>query len=269
MIWRFIGSDTVLAQLKEIEKDKNVKALVIRVNSPGGGYNAANEIWHGIEQLKQKKKIPVVVSMGDYAASGGYFVAIAGDKIVAEPSTITGSIGVLGGKVVLQGLWQKLGVNWEKIAFGKNAGILSANTPFSESEKDIFNKSLDDIYSDFTSKVAKARNLSPQQMNQVARGRVWLGEQALPLKLVDALGGIETALGLAQAASSIKPDEKIRIEFYPKEKSLHEKLQQFIRDGKGLAMFDTLSGFSEEFEQIKLFNRLKYNAILPPMQIEI
>ena len=263
------GSDTVLAQLKEIEKDKNVKALVIRVNSPGGGYNAANEIWHGIEQLKQKKKIPVVVSMGDYAASGGYFVAIAGDKIVAEPSTITGSIGVLGGKVVLQGLWQKLGVNWEKIAFGKNAGILSANTPFSESEKDIFNKSLDDIYSDFTSKVAKARNLSPQQMNQVARGRVWLGEQALPLKLVDALGGIETALGLAQAASSIKPDEKIRIEFYPKEKSLHEKLQQFIRDGKGLAMFDTLSGFSEEFEQIKLFNRLKYNAILPPMQIEI
>ena len=263
------GADTVLSQLKEIDEDKNVKALVVRVNSPGGGYNAANDIWHGIEQLKAKKKIPVIVSMGDYAASGGYFVAIAGDKIVAEPSTITGSIGVLGGKMVLQNLWKKLGVHWQRIAFGQNAGILSANAPFSEQEKSIFNKSLDNVYSDFTSKVAKARNISEKEMNKLARGRVWLGEQALKVKLVDELGGIETALSLAQKAAQIKDDEKVRIEFYPKEKTLQEKLQQLIGGGKGLVMSQQIKNFSEEIKTLRILNRLKYNAILPPMQIEM
>ncbi len=263
------GSDTVLSQLKEIDEDKNIKALVVRVNSPGGGYGAANDIWHGIEQLKAKKKIPVIVSMGDYAASGGYFVAIAGDKIVAEPSTITGSIGVLGGKMVLQNLWEKLGVHWERLAFGQNAGILSSNIPFSKSEKLIFNKSLDAVYSDFTSKVAKARNLSEKEMDKLARGRVWLGEQAKNVKLVDELGGIETALALAQYAAQIKDDEKVRIEFYPKEKTLQEKLQQLVSGGRGLVVSGVLKNFDAEIQSIQMFNRLKYNAILPPMQIDM
>ncbi len=263
------GVDTVLSQLKEIDEDKNVKALVIRVNSPGGGYGAANDIWHGIEQLKAKKKIPVIISMGDYAASGGYFVAIAGDKIVAEPSTITGSIGVLGGKMVLQNLWKKLGVHWQRISFGQNAGILSPNTPFSKQERNIFNKSLDNVYSDFTLKVAKARNLSEKEMDKLARGRVWLGEQALKVKLVDELGGIETALALAQKEAQIKDDEKIRIEFYPKEKTLQEKLQQLVGSGKGLVMSETAKIFGDEMQNIQMLNRLKYNAILPPMQIEM
>lgn len=263
------GADTVLSQLKEIGEDKNVTALVIRVNSPGGGYGAANDIWHGIEQLKAKKKIPVIISMGDYAASGGYFVAIAGDKIVAEPSTITGSIGVLGGKMVLQNLWKKLGVHWQRISFGQNAGILSSNTPFSKQERNIFNKSLDNVYSDFTLKVAKARNLSEKEMDKLARGRVWLGEQALKVKLVDELGGIETALALAQKEAQIKDDEKIRIEFYPKEKTLQEKLQQLVGSGKGLVMSETAKIFGDEMQNIQMLNRLKYNAILPPMQIEM
>lgn len=263
------GVDTVLSQLKEIDEDKNVKALVIRVNSPGGGYGAANDIWHGIEQLKAKKKIPVIISMGDYAASGGYFVAIAGDKIVAEPSTITGSIGVLGGKMVLQNLWKKLGVHWQRISFGQNAGILSSNTPFSKQERNIFNKSLDNVYSDFTLKVAKARNLSEKEMDKLARGRVWLGEQALKVKLVDELGGIETALALAQKEAQIKDDEKIRIEFYPKEKTLQEKLQQLVGSGKGLVMSETAKIFGDEMQNIQMLNRLKYNAVLPPMQINM
>ena len=263
------GADTVLSQLKEIGEDKNVTALVIRINSPGGGYGAANDIWHGIEQLKAKKKIPVIISMGDYAASGGYFVAIAGDKIVAEPSTITGSIGVLGGKMVLQNLWKKLGVHWQRISFGQNAGILSSNTPFSKQERNIFNKSLDNVYLDFTLKVAKARNLSEKEMDKLARGRVWLGEQALKVKLVDELGGIETALALAQKEAQIKDDEKIRIEFYPKEKTLQEKLQQLVGSGKGLVMSETAKIFGDEMQNIQMLNRLKYNAILPPMQIEM
>ena len=262
------GADTVLSQLKEIDKDKNVKALVLRVNSPGGEYGAANEIMHGIEQLKLKKKIPVIVSMGDYAASGGYFVALAGDKIVAEPSTITGSIGVLGGKMVLQELWKKIGVNWERVAFGQNAGILSANTPFSKQEKAIFNKSLDMVYSDFTSKVAKARNISEKEMDKLARGRVWLGEQAVQNKLADSIGGIDTALLLAQKAAEIKDDEKIRIEFFPKELSLQEKLQRFLATGQGI-IAPKISVLDKGMAQLKLLNRLKYDAVLPPIQIEM
>ena len=262
------GADTVLSQLKEIDEDENIKALVLRVNSPGGEYGAANEIMHGIEQLKLKKKIPVIVSMGDYAASGGYFVALAGDKIVAEPSSITGSIGVLGGKMVLQELWQKIGVNWERVAFGQNAGILSANTPFSNQEKAIFNKSLDIVYSDFTSKVAKARNISEKEMDKLARGRVWLGEQAVQNKLADSIGGIDTALLLAQKAAKIEDNEKIRIEFFPKELSLQEKLQRFLATGQGI-IAPKISVLDKGVAQLKLLNRLKYDAVLPPMQIEM
>lgn len=131
--------------------------MLLRVNSPGGSYAASNEIWYALNKLKKERQMPVVVSMGNYAASGGYFIALPGDKIIAEPSTITGSIGVLGGKMVLNGLWQKLDINWEALRFGNNAGILSMNTGFSESEKDIFNKSLDNVYEDFTLKVSQAQ----------------------------------------------------------------------------------------------------------------
>ena len=129
-----VGADTVARQLDEIAQDENVKALVLRINSPGGSYTASNEIWYAIMRMKSKKMIPVVVSMGDYAASGGYFVALAGDYIIAEPLTITGSIGVLGGKMVLSELWKKLDINWGEVKFGKNAGILSSNHVFSPAE---------------------------------------------------------------------------------------------------------------------------------------
>lgn len=263
------GAETVLKQIEDIKKNKNIKAVVVRVNSPGGSYNASNDIWHALEKLKEEKKIPVIVSMGDYAASGGYFVALAGNKIIAEPTTITGSIGVLGGKFVLEDLWKKLDVNWQRMNFGKNAGILSSNTQFSESEKHIFNKSLDMVYSDFTSKVTKARNISEADMDKLARGRVWLGEQALENHLIDAIGGIEVALTTAQAEAKLKPNEKIRIEFYPKEKTLQEKIQQLLQNGPAVQALPFASSWHKEMEQFNLLNRLKYNAILPPMQIDM
>lgn len=263
------GSETVLQQLEEIAEDKEVKALIVRVNSPGGGYNAANEIWHGLEQLKENKKIPVIISMGDYAASGGYFVALAGDKIIAEPSTITGSIGVLGGKMVFQELWKKLGVNWNNIKFGDNAGILSFNTAFSNNEKSIFNKSLDSVYEDFTLKVSKARNINMKELNKLARGRVWTGEGAYKNKLVDELGGIDLALGEAQKAAGLKPEDRFRIAYYPKEKTLQEKIQQLVNGSRGIYMRKVLSDFEAELEQLKLLSRLRYDAVLPPLQINM
>ncbi len=263
------GSETVLKQIEEIAEDKEVRALIVRVNSPGGGYNAANEIWHGLEQLKENKKIPVIISMGDYAASGGYFVALAGDKIIAEPSTITGSIGVLGGKMVFQELWKKLGVNWSNVKFGDNAGILSFNTAFNNSEKHIFNKSLDSVYEDFTLKVSRARNIDMKELNKLARGRVWTGEGAYKNKLVDELGGIDLALGEAQKAAGLKPEDKFRIAYYPKEKTLQEKIQQLVNGSRGIYMRKILSDFQVELEQLKLLSRLRYDAVLPPLQINM
>lgn len=263
------GSDTVLQQLEEISKDKDVKALVVRVNSPGGGYGAANEIWHGLLQLKKQRNMPVIISMGDYAASGGYFVALAGDKIIAEPSTITGSIGVLGGKMVFQELWKKLGVNWNGVKFGDNAGILSFNTAFSVKEKSIFNKSLDSVYEDFTLKVSAARKISLKELDKLARGRVWTGEGAKKNKLIDELGGIELALSEAQKAAGIKPEDKFRIAYYPKAKSLQEKIQQLVNGSKGIYIRKVLSDFQVELEQLKLLSRLRYDAVLPPMQINL
>ena len=158
------GSETIVAQLDEIARDKSVKALVLRINSPGGSYTAANEIWYAVNRMKSEKMIPVVVSMGDYAASGGYFIALSGDYVIAEPLSITGSIGVLGGKMVLSELWKKLDVNWGEVKFGRNAGILSVNHPFSPEEKRVFNRSLDNIYKDFTEKTATVRGINPNEM---------------------------------------------------------------------------------------------------------
>lgn len=261
------GADTVLADIEQIVEDDGVKALVLRINSPGGSYGASNEIWYALKQLKLQKKIPIVVSMGDYAASGGYFVALSGDYIMVEPSTITGSIGVLGGKMVLEGLWKKLGVSWERISFGENAGILSSNQKFSKSEKNIFNKSLDRVYEDFTLKVSEARKINLKEMDKLARGRVWTGEGAVENGLADGLGGIEAAVAKAQELAEMKPGEKFRLVYYPREKSFQEKIQLLINSGKGIYVKRMLSEAGIETETYEGLRRLRFDAVLPPLKI--
>lgn len=263
------GADTILSQLKEIAEDKEVKGLVLRVNSPGGSYGAANEIWYAVKQLKETKKIPVIVSMGNYAASGGYFVALAGDYILAEPLTITGSIGVLGGKMVLSGLWNKLGIDWNSVQFGNNAGILSPNHRFNNSEKAIFNKSLDRVYKDFTLKVSEARKLNIKELDKLARGRVWTGENAVKNKLVDGLGGIETAMAKVMEIARIKSDAKFRISYYPKEKTLQEKIRQMMGMGTSISTQELVSEFGLDIHELNMLKRLQYDTILMPLNIEM
>lgn len=263
------GADTILAQLEDIAKDKDIKGLVLRINSPGGSYNAANEIWYAVKKLKENKKIPVVVSMSNYAASGGYFVALAGDYILAEPSTITGSIGVLGGKIVIEKLWKKIGVDWNGVKFGDNAGILSMNHNFNKSEKAIFNKSLDVVYEDFTLKVSEARKLSLEEVDKLARGRIWTGETAADNRLVDGLGGIEAAVGRVLLTAGIEPDSKFRISYYPKEKTMQEKIQQLMGAGKNIYVNKVISEFKPEFEELRILQRLQYDAVLPPFKMSL
>ncbi len=261
------GADTVVKSLRDIAKNKNVKALLLRINSPGGSYTASNTIWHELERLKQQRKMPIVVSMGDYAASGGYFVALSGDKIFAEPATITGSIGVLGGKIITEDLWKKLNINWENINFGTNAGILSSNHKFSTTEKKAFNRSLDNIYRDFTTKVSAARNIEITALDKIARGRVWLGQEAASNGLVDEIGTIDSALLTAKKLGGIKPAEKFEILVYPKPKTLAEKISAVLRSTPQVAINRLASKNGLDIPSLSVLKQMRYNCILTPFLI--
>lgn len=263
-----IGSESVVADIESIKKLPNLKAVVVRINSPGGSYNAADEIYFALKQLKEKAKVPVIVSQSAYAASGGYFISLAGDYIFAEPMTITGSIGVLGGKAVFGKLWKKLGVSWSRLNFGKNAGILSSIQPFSESEKKIFNKSLDDVYSDFTAKVAENRKLT-QPMNKIARGRVWLGRQALDLGLIDELGSTSEAIARAMDLGKIGKNQTFKIVSYPKAKSFGEKLSNLIANTGSIKAEQLIEQSGVDITNLKLFKRLQYDTVMLPIKINM
>ena len=258
-----IGAESVVKELKEIKRNKSVKALLLRINSPGGSYTASQTIFHELKKLN----LPIVVSMGDYAASGGYFIALAGDKIFADSLTMTGSIGVLGGKIVTEQLWKKLGLNWEKIYYGKNAGIISHNHKFSPSEKAAFNKSLDNIYKDFTNQVATARNLDLKTIDKLARGRVWLGEEAAQRGLIDGLGGIDEALQAAKELAGIQPEQKFNLAIYPKPKTLAEKISEFIRVSPQVTINRLASKIGLDIQDINVLKHLQYDCMIPPMVI--
>ncbi len=262
-----IGSQSVATDIAQIADLPNLKAVIVRINSPGGDYNASDEIYFALKQLKKEKNVPIIVSMGGYAASGGYFVALAGDKLIAEPLTVTGSIGVLGGKVELSKMWHKLGVEWETVQTGKNADILSFNKPFTLQEKQIFNESLDEIYDDFTKKVLENRHLT-LSIDKVARGRVWLGWQALRLGLVDDIGGYYDALNTAIEMAHINPKEEIAVVEYPKSKDLSEKISELLL-GKGLLAADAFMHSSVDIRYLRLFKRLQYDTVTAPFSLKM
>jgi protease IV len=209
------GSDTVVAALRSATKAAEVKAIVLRVASPGGSYVASDAIWRQVELTREAGK-PVVVSMGDVAASGGYFVSMGADVIVAEPATLTGSIGVVAGKQVVDGLVSRLGVVLDGIAEGDHALMFSSLREFSADEWDRLNAWLDRIYDDFTAKAAAGRGLPVERMDDVARGRVWTGADAKQHGLVDELGGLRTALELAMERAGLPVSADIEPRLYPR-----------------------------------------------------
>ncbi|WP_343559198.1 S49 family peptidase [Kiloniella sp. b19] len=188
-----IGSSTFASAIEDAALADDIDAILIRIDSPGGSYVASDTIWRAILLAKEKGKT-VTVSMGDVAASGGYFIAAAADTIYANPGTITGSIGVAGGKIALRELWEELEINWSEIKAGKNADLYSMNQPFDQDGWNRLNRSLDRIYADFTSKVASGRDLSSSDVERAAKGQVWTGVMAQELGLVDELGGFRAAL---------------------------------------------------------------------------
>jgi len=199
----------VAAAFRSAVRDERTKAIVFRVNSPGGSYVASDTIWHEVCSAREAGK-PVVVSMGDLAGSGGYFVAMGADVIVAQPATLTGSIGVLGGKLQASGLFQRVGVNVESLAFGRHALMFSSQAGFSEEEWAKLAEWLDLVYDDFTGKVARARAMTRDAVHEVARGRVWTGADAAERGLVDELGGLRRAVEVARERASLPLDAPLR-----------------------------------------------------------
>lgn len=212
-----MGSDTVSAALRAAIDDKDVKAIVFRVDSPGGSAVASDAIGREVVRARKAGK-PVVISMGSVAASGGYWVSMDADKIVAQPTTITGSIGVLSGKMVTKGMWDKVGVTFDGVKRGQNAAMYDGGTDFSPSELERFRAGLDFIYENFTSRVAAGRKMKKEDVLKIARGRVWLGTDAKALGLVDELGGLNTALAAAKKLAKIDAAE-VNFKQYPRKKT--------------------------------------------------
>ena len=202
------GSDTISAALRAAVQNERVRAVVLRVNSPGGSYVASDVVWREVARVRQAGT-PVIVSMGDVAASGGYFVAMGADVIVAQPGTLTGSIGVLGGKLVRADLLERLRITHDAVDSGGRAGMFSPYARYSTQEWDLVERWLDRVYDDFTAKAAQGRGLTQEQVHEVARGRVWTGAQAREHRLVDELGGLPHALALARDRVGLPADAPV------------------------------------------------------------
>jgi protease-4 len=216
------ASETLAEALREIREDAGVRAVVLRIDSPGGSSTAADTIWREVALTREKK--PVVVSMSDLAASGGYWIAAPASRLVAGPGTLTGSIGAWAGKFNLQGLYQWIGVRREILQRGDNADLFSDYRAFSPAQRVLLRRELEATYVEFIRRVASGRGMDPAAVKAVAEGRVWTGEQARARGLVDVLGGFDRALDEARNLAGIEPDRPLRLEFYPRERGLLESL---------------------------------------------
>jgi len=215
---RTLGSQSIIRMLQAARDNRKVRAVVLRVDSPGGSGQASDAIWAAVESVRKKK--PVVVSMSDVAASGGYWIAMQADAIVCEPLTITGSIGVVSTLFDLSGAYDKLGINWETVKTAPLADFPTDKRPLTSSEWQQFKQMNRDFYQVFVQKVADSRGKSWDDIHAVAQGRIWSGERALRYGLVDTLGGVETALALAKEKAGIDAQTKIRWRVYPAPKGL-------------------------------------------------
>lgn len=224
-----IGARQAADLLRDTAEDDAVKGIVLRLDSPGGAYTPSDALRREIIKIREKYGKPIVCSMGSTAASGGYFLSLACDKVYAQPATITGSIGVYGGKFNAGKLMKKLGVNTETVAIGENADFFALHRAMTPSQRKFFEASLDRVYTDFTQKTAQRRNLTKEQIDKAARGRVFTGAQALDSGLIDAIGGADDARGEALRLAGVDAD--LPLVEYPAAATRWEMLGEFLATG--------------------------------------
>jgi len=249
------GATTVASALEQVRKRTDIAALIVRVASPGGSVLGSDLIWREVMRTRESK--PVVVSCGDVAASGGYYVAMAGTPVLAEAGTITGSIGVVAGKANLRGLYERLGVGKELISRGRHAALYSDYVPLDDENRARIHAQADACYRDFVGKVATARGLSAEAVAAVAEGRVWTGRQALAHGLIDELGGFEEAFAAAKRAAGLAADEVVTVERFPKPRRLW-KLSLDLNPAQGV-LGELLPGLAS----LRFLLRERVWAVLP------
>ena len=264
-----VGSDTLVEQIRQVRADDSVKAIVLRIDSPGGSSVASDVIWRELMITRDEKPSrPLVTSMSDLAASGGYYIAVPGQVIVAQPATLTGSIGVYSGKFVIDGTLAKVGVNTATITSGANADINSPFSRFTPDQQAKLQGYMQGFYDNFVEKVAAGRHTTPERIHAVAQGRVWTGEQARQRGLVDMLGGLDTAVAVAKERAKIPADEDVELVAYPPRRSFYEALtEQF--SSSGVNMWSVLAGGAERravaalTAPVRLFRRGEPLALMP------
>jgi len=260
-----ISSEKFAKEIRKARKDENIKAIVLRVNSPGGSILASEVIWREMSEAKKVK--PVIVSMGEVAASGGYYIAAPADTIVAQPNTITGSIGIFGILFNVQELVnEKLGVTTDVVSTGELSDFGNMARPLTEVERTIIQSSVEDGYETFISRVAEGRGMHPDSVRKVASGRVWTGTQAKARGLVDVLGGLDTAIGIA--AAKIKAGEDYRVVYYPEKKPWFEELMVSFSDQVQVRILQTQLG--DQYPLYQKIQKLKnYQGVQVRMPQEI
>jgi protease-4 len=229
-----VGSDSLVEEIRRIRGDDSVKAIVLRIDSPGGSSTASDVIWRELMITRDEKRSrPLIVSMSDLAASGGYYIATPGQVIVAQPGTLTGSIGIYAGKIVTGGTMHKLGVTTETVASGRNATMGSPVSTYSPSERAAMERMLKDFYGHFLERVAASRRMTPADVDRLGQGRVWTGQQAKDRGLVDVLGGLDTAVAIAKQRAGIPESEDVQLVRFTARRSLSQTLAGLSGQARG------------------------------------
>jgi protease-4 len=236
-----VGADTINEYLRKARADSAVKAIVLRIDSPGGSALASDVIWREVVLTRQQK--PVIVSMSDVAASGGYYIAMPASAIVAEPSTLTGSIGVVLTKFAIGGTLNKLGMNMEGVSNGKYADLYSPVRPFTPEERAMMMANMQATYDTFVEKAAQGRNTTPERIDAIGQGRVWTGRQAKEIGLVDELGGLDRAISIAKQRAKIPQESGVEIVTYPGKRSFYDVLRNPFGPSDYGATMAALLGF--------------------------
>lgn len=251
-----MGSDTINEAIKEAREDDSVKAIILRIDTGGGSVFASDLIWRELILTKEKK--PLIVSMGDVAASGGYYISVPADVIVAEPGTITGSIGIITGKFSFNGLYDRLGIRKETLKRGKNADIYTIYNAFTDEQREIINRQMGELYGDFVNKVADGRKMNRESVESIAQGRVWTGRQAKESGLVDELGSLQSAISIAKGKANLKESENPDIMILPKPEPLW---QRFILENAPL--LDEIKSLSDLLKLEKSVSRDVFFYLIP------
>ncbi len=264
------GSDSIVEQIRKIRDDSSIKAIVLRIDSPGGSSVASDVIWRELTITREDNPgRPIVTSMSDLAASGGYYIAVPADAIVAQPGTLTGSIGIFGGKIVIGGTLGKAGIVTETVTSGANADMYSPFTPFTAPQRAKVEEFMQDFYKGFIGKVAESRKTTPEAIHAVAQGRVWTGRQALQHGLVDALGGLDAAVDLAKERAKIPAGEDVQLVVYPERRSFFDALTEQFGGTGSAGLWSMLAGTSERravaalSAPTRLFRRGEPLALMP------